>query len=190
MGSRMIVLLFLILTGITLIFGGCLEQKQSPSLLLGSEITKIEAHHNGHDVDHLYIHIIDGEAELKIGVYDGDKYIYQSTKKVPVEQILDELNSFTELFNRGMTAEHVDMPLERSMYSDYQIAIYLADGRHYLIAQVIDAPIQVENKTGKPGQVMFYLKPYSIDYTQPMKDMGTKAFDLQSPIQEKFFDSC
>jgi len=160
--------------------------KEFPSLL-GSEIAKIEAHHNGHDVDHLYIHIIDGEAELKIGVDDENKYIYQSVKKVPVEQILDELNSFTELFNRGMTAEHVEMPLERSMSSDYQIAIYLADGRHYLIAQVIDAPIQVSNHSGKPSQVMFCLKPYSIDYTQPIKDIGTKAFDLQPPIQEKFF---
>jgi hypothetical protein len=158
--------------------------KESPSLL-GSEIAKIEAH-NGHDVDHLYIHIIDGEAELKIGVDDENKYIYQSAKKVPVEQILDELNSFTELFNRRMTAEHVEMPLERSMSSDYQIAIYLADGRHYLIAQVIDAPIQVENKTGK-HHLMFYLKPYSIDYTQPIKNIGTKAFDLQPSIQEKFF---
>ena len=185
--KKMILLLFLIHVVVVLMLGGCLEQKQSPSLL-GSEITKIEAH-NGHDVDYLTIHIIDDEAELKIGVDDGGKYIYQSAKKVPVEQILDELNSFTELFNRGMTAEHVEMPLERSMSSDYHIAIYLADGRHYLISQVIDAPIQVENKTGKPGQVMFYLKPYSIDYTQPIKDIGTKAFDLQPPIQEKFFDS-
>ena len=151
------------------------------------KITKIEAH-NGHDVDHLYIHIIDGEAELKIGVDDGGKYIYQSAKKVPVEQISDELNSFTELFNRGVAAEHVEMPLERSMSSDYYIAIYLADGRHYLISQVIDAPIQVDDKTGKSGQVMFYLKPYSIDYTQPMKDIGVKAFDLQPSIQERFFD--
>jgi hypothetical protein len=144
--------------------------------------------HNGHDVDHLYIHIIDGEAELKIGVDDGDKYIYQSTKKVPVEQISDELNSFTELFNRGVAAEHVEMPLERSMSSDYTIVIYLVDGRHYLIAQVIDAPIQVENKTDKHAHSRFYLKPYSIDYTQPIKDIGTKVFDLQPPIQEKFFD--
>ena len=170
------------------IVGEVITKIDAPSLL-GSEITKIEAH-NGHDVDHLYIHIIDGEAELKIGAYDGNKYIYQSAKKVPVEQILDELNSFTELFNRGMTAEHVEMPLERSMSSDYDIAIYLADGRHYLISQVIDASIQVENKTSKPAQVMFYLKPYSIDYTQPMKDIGVKAFDLQPSIQEKFFDSC
>ncbi|MBE0524889.1 MAG: hypothetical protein IBX40_11230 [Methanosarcinales archaeon] len=186
--KKMIALLFLILTGVTLVFGGCLEQKQSPPSLFGSEITKIEAH-NGHDVDHLTIHIIDDEAELKIGVDDGGKYIYQSAKKVPVKQILDELNSFTELFNRGMTAEHVEMPLERSMSSDYDVVIHLADGRHYLISQIINAPIQVENKTGKPGQVMFYLKPYSIDYTQPIKDIGTKAFDLQPPIQEKFFDS-
>jgi len=183
--KRMIVLLFLILTGVTLIFGGCLEQKQSPPALFGSEITKIEAHNL--DGDYLTIHIINGEAELKIGVDDGEKYIYQSTKKVPVEQILDELNSFIELFNRGVAAEHVEMPLERSMSSDYNIAIYLADGRHYLIAQVIDAPIQVENKTGK-HQLMFYLKPYSIDYTQPIKDIGTKVFDLQPSIQEKFFD--
>ena len=114
------------------------------------------------------------------------KYIYQSTEKVPVEYILDELNSFTELFNRGVAAEHVEMPLERSMSSDYDITIYLADGRHYLISQVIDAPIQVENKTGK--QIMFCLKPYSIDYMQPIKDIGAKVFDLQPPIPEKFFD--
>lgn len=97
---------------------------------------------------------------------DGGKYIYQSAKKVPVKQILDELNSFTELFDMGVAAEHVEMPMERSMSSDYHIEIYLADGRHYLISQVIDAPIQVGNKTGKPTQVMFYLKPYSIDYIQ------------------------
>lgn len=184
--KKIITLLLLILTGVTLILGGCLEQKQSPPSLFGSEIVKIEAHHHGHDTDHLYIHIIDGEAELKIGVDDGDKYIYQSAKKVPVEQILYELNSFTELFNRGVAAEHVEMPLEHSMSSDYNIAIYLADGRHYLISQIINAPIQIENKTGK--QIMFCLKPYSIDYIQPIKDIGTKAFDLQPPIQEKFFD--
>jgi hypothetical protein len=184
--KRMIVLLFLILTGVTLVFGGCLEQKQSPPSLFGSEIVQIRANRL-QGVDHLYIHIIDGEAELKIGVYDNKKYIYQSTKKVPVGQILDELNSFTELFNRGVAAEHVEMPLERSMSSDYQIAIYLADGRRYLIAQVIDAPIQVENKTGK-HQVMFCLKPHSIDYMQPIKDVGAKVFDLQPPIPEKFFD--
>jgi len=184
--KQMIVLLFLILTGVTLIFGGCLEQKQSPPSLFGSEIVKIQANRM-QGIDHLYIHIIDGEAELKIGVYDNKKYIYQSTKKVPVEQISDELNSFTELFNMGVAAEHVEMPLEHLMSSDYNIQIYLADGRHYLIAQVIDAPILVENKTGK-HQLMFYLKPYSIDYTQPIKDIGTKVFDLQPPIQEKFFD--
>ena len=183
--KQMIVLLFLILTGVTLVFGGCLEQKQSPPSLFGSEIVKINANRM-QGIDHIYIHIIDGEAELKIGVYDDKKYIYQSTEKVPVEYILDELNSFTELFNRGVAAEHVEMPLERSMSSDYNIQIYLADGRHYLIAQVIDAPIQVENKTGK--QIMFCLKPYSIDYMQPIKDIGAKAFDLQPPIQEKFFD--
>ena len=183
--KQMIVLLFLILTGVTLVFGGCLEQKQSPPSLFGSEIVKIQANRM-QGIDHLYIHIIDGEAELKIGVYDDKKYIYQSTKKVPVEQISDELNSFTELVNMGVAAEHVEMPLERSMSSDYNIQIYLADGRHYLIAQVIDAPIQVENKTGK--QIMFCLKPYSIDYMQPIKDIGAKAFDLQPPIQEKFFD--
>lgn len=183
--KKMIVLLFLILTSVTLIFGGCLEQKQPPPSLFGSEIVQIKANRM-QGIDHIYIHIIDGEAELKIGVYDDKKYIYQSTEKVPVEQISDELNLFTELFNRGVAAEHVEMPRERSMSSDYDIAIYLADGRHYLIAQVIDAPIQVENKTGK--QIMFYLKPYSIDYTQPIKDIGTKVFDLQPPIQEKFFD--
>lgn len=185
--KKMIALLFLILTGVTLVFGGCLEQKQSPPSLLGSEIVKIEANRL-QGVDHLHIHIIDGEAELKIGVYNGKKYIYQSAREVPVEQISDELNLFTELFNRGVAAEHVEMPLEHSMSSDYNIAIYLADGRHYLIAQVIDAPIQVENKTDKPAQVMFCLKPYSIDYIQPIKDMGTKVFDLQPSIQEKFFD--
>ena len=185
--KQMIVLLFLILTGVTLIFGGCLEQKQSPPSLFGSEIVKIQANRM-QGIDHLYIHIIDGEAELKIGVYDNKKYIYQSTKKVPVEQISDELNSFTELFNMGVAAEHVEMPLERSMSSDYNIQIYLADGRHYLIAQVIDAPIQVSNHTTKPAQVMFCLKPYSIYYIQPIKDIGTKVFDLQPPIPEKFFD--
>jgi len=183
---KKMILLFLILMGATLIFGGCLEQKQSPPSLFGSEIVKIQANRM-QGIDHLYIHIIDDEAELKIGVYDDKKYVCQSTKKVPVEQISDELNSFTELFNRGVTAEHVEMPLESSMSSDYNIQIYLADGRHYLIAQVVDAPIQVENKTGE-NQVMFYLKPYSIDYIQPIKDIGTKAFDLQPPIQEKFFD--
>jgi hypothetical protein len=141
--KKMILLLFLIHVVVVLMLGGCLEQKQSPSLL-GSEIIKIEAH-NGHDVDHLTIHIIDDEAELKIGVDDERKYIYQSTKKVSVEQILDELNSFTELFDMGVAAEHVEMPMERSMSSDYHIAIYLADGRHYLISQVIDAPIIVES---------------------------------------------
>jgi len=183
--KQMIVLLFLILTGVTLVFGGCLEQKQSPPSLFGSEIVQINANRM-QGIDHIYIHIIDGEAELKIGVYDDKKYIYQSTEKVPVEYILDELNSFTELFNRGVAAEHVEMPLERSMSSDYDITIYLADGRHYLISQVIDAPIQVENKTGK--QIMFCLKPYSIDYMQPIKDIGAKVFDLQPPIPEKFFD--
>ena len=183
--KRMIVLLFLILMGVTLIFGGCLEQKQSPPSLFGSEIVQIKANRM-QGVDHLYIHIIDGEAELKIGVYDDKKYIYQSTKKVPVGQILDELNSFTELFNRGVAAEHVEMPLEHWMSPDYDIAIYLADGRHYLISQVRDAPIQVENKT--EHQVMFCLKPYSIDYMQPIKDIGTKVFDLHPPIQERFFD--
>lgn len=186
--KKMIVLLFLIHVVVVLMLGGCLEQKQSPSLL-GSEITKIEAH-NGHDVDYLTIHIIDDEAELKINVDDGGKYTYQSAKKVPVKQILNELNSFTELFDMGIAAEHVEMPMERSMSSDYHIAIYLADGRHYLISQVMDAPIQVENKTSKSAQVMFYLKPYLIDYTQPIKDIGVKAFDLQPSIQEKFFDSC
>jgi len=186
MRRKIIVLLFLILMGVTLVFGGCLEQKQSPPSLFGSEIVQIKANRM-QGIDHLYIHIIDGEAELKIGVYDDKKYIYQSTKKVPVEQISDELNSFTELFNMGVAAEHVEMPLEHSMSSDYNIAIYLADGRHYLIAQVIDAPIHVENKTGE-HQVMFYLKPYSIDYIQPIKDIGTKVFDLQPPIPEKFFD--
>lgn len=184
--KQMITLLFLILMGVTLIFGGCLEQKQSSPSLFGSEITKIEAHNL--DGDYLTIHIIDGEAELKIGVHAENKFIYQSVKKVPAEQILDELNSFTESFNRGVAAEHVEMPLERIMSSDYNILIYLADGRYYLISQIINAPIQVENKTGK--QIMFCLKPYSIDYTQPIKDMGTKAFDLQPPIQEKFFDLC
>ncbi|MEA1870258.1 MAG: hypothetical protein U9N09_09015 [Euryarchaeota archaeon] len=184
---KKMILLFLILTGATLIFGGCLEQKQSPPSLFGSEIVQIRANRM-QGIDHLYIHITDGEAELKIGVYDDEKYIYQSAKKVPVEQISDELNSFTELFNQGVAAEHVEMPLEHSMSSDYNIQIYLADGRHYLIAQVIDAPIQVENKTNKSAHLMFYLKPYSIDYIQPIKDIGTKVFDLQPPIPEKFFD--
>ena len=97
MRSKMIALLFLILMGVTLVFGGCLEQKQSPPSLFGSEIVKIQANRM-QGIDHLYIHIIDGEAELKIGVYDDEKYIYQSTKKVPAEQISDELNLFTELF--------------------------------------------------------------------------------------------
>jgi len=160
--------------------------KEFPSLL-DSKLTRIDAHNL--DGDYFTVFITNGKAELKIGVHDENKSIYQSAKEVPVEQISDELNSFTELFNRGVAAEHVEMPLERSMSSDYDVVIHLADGRHYLISQIINAPIQVDDKTSKPARVMFYLEPYSIDYTQPIQDIGTKAFDLQPPIQEKFFDS-
>ncbi|MDW7727367.1 MAG: hypothetical protein SCH70_09740 [Candidatus Methanoperedens sp.] len=172
-----------ILVGMFILLSGCLESPLQSPTLLNSSITKIEAHAGLHGGDFIIINIYDNNtANIEVGVYDSNEYIYKGAKQVPLRQILPDLERFADLFNKGMNSKHVEVPLERAMSYDYLIELSLKDGRGYGISQIIKGPIYI---TGP--KIDFYLEKYSIAFQSPLRDIGIKTFDLPPAIQDKYF---